>query len=296
MVRLDRTRADTLSYYARTRAAKVAASVAIVATVAGLSIWQYPNAASAVEGWAAGLSGRDEVLAAQSELSDALGRASDVTSSAPEGSGLDVTPVATLIEECDDIRGAGEATAMFDCSIRLVAATDILAGQVERHTTATQILALEQKATEATAQREAEAAAAAQKAAEEQAAREAAQAQAEEAARQAAEDERRRQQGQQPQQPSQPVSPPRPNPNPGSGGGGGSTLSTTVTCNSRQTVTASASGGGTVTVSISGAGSASNSGGGGATASATGSGTFTIIAKSTGGGLTLNPSWTGACW
>lgn len=291
MVRLGRTRVDTLSYYARARVTKALASVALVGTLASVGVWQYPNAASAIEGWAAGLSGRDEVLAAQSELNDALSRATDVEASIPEGATLDGSVVASLIDECTDVRAAGEATPMFDCSIRLVAATDVLAGQVERHTTATQILALEQQASEATAQRAAEAAAAAEQAAADQAAREAAQAQADEAARQAAEAARQ----QQAQQPSQPQPPRQTNPG-NSGGGGGSSLSTTVTCNARQTVTASASGGGTVTVTISGAGSASNSGGGSATASATGQGTFTIIARSTGGGLSLNPSWTGACW
>lgn len=170
MVRLDRTRADTLSYYARTRAAKLAATAAIVATVAGLGVWQYPSAATAVEGWAAGLSGRDEVLAAQAELSDALSRAASVEASIPEGAALDGAAVASLIDECTDVRSAGDATAMFECSMRLTSASDTLAGQVERHSTATQILALEERAAEASAQREAEAAAAAQRAAEEQAA------------------------------------------------------------------------------------------------------------------------------
>lgn len=298
MVRLTRTRADTFGYYARTRTARAFASVTLLALLTGLGVWQYPNAASAVEGWAATLSGRDEILAATSELSDVLDEAVDAHASAPEGAGLDVTALVALIDECGAVRTSGEATAMFECSLRLSAAADSFSRQVERYTTASQIVALEQQATDAARQREEAAAAAAKKAAEEKAAREAAdraaRVQAEEAARRAAEEERRRQQQKPP--PSSGGDRPAPNKPSKPSTGSGSSLSTTVTCSSRQTVTVTASGGGTVTVTISGAGTASRSGGGQATASATGQGTFTIHAKSTSGGLTLNPSWTGACW
>ena len=302
MVRLNRTAADTFVYYARTRTSKVLASVAIAGVLTGAGVWQFPNAVSTVEGWAAGLSGRDELLSAQSEVNDALNAAGRVVEGAADGSVVDLSELTGLIAECEEARDGGDAPGMLACAGTLSAASDVASAQLDREKTAIQVVALEQQAAEAQRQREAEAAAA--QAAAEEAARQAAelaaaQAAAEEAARRAAEEARKAAQAQQ-------------NPNPGSGGGGGgnqsggggggtspsqgSRLSTTVTCNSKQTVTASASGGGTVTVTITGAGSGSNTGQGSATASATGSGIFTITATSTGGGLSLNPSWTGACW
>lgn len=302
MVRLDRTAADTFSYYARTRTAKAFASVTLLAVLAGTGVWQYPTAAAAVQDWAAGLSGRDEALAAQSALSDALNRADDVTASIPADSGIDSSQLTSLRDECS-ASPAGEPAVVAACADRLTVAADALAGTVRRHDTATQILALEQKAADAKRDREEAAAAAEEQARQKAAADAAAKQQADEAARRAAAEARQQQQQQQQQSPPAVPAPPKA-PSGSTGGstpskpsaGTGSALSTTVTCNSRQTVTASATGGGTVTVTISGAGSASRSGGGSAVAQATGLGTFTITAKSTAGGLTLNPSWTGACW
>lgn len=293
MVRLNRTRADTFAYYARSRVTKAIGAAGLLAAVVVGGVWQYPNASAAIEEWAAGISGRDSVLTAQAELSDALAHASSIRVSVPAGAAIDTNELAKLVAECEDVRAGGESGPMLECAMKVKTATRAVAGRVERYQNATQILALEQQASDAARQREEAARAEAQRAADEQATRDAI-ARAEEEARRAAEQD----QGGSTSDSggSSGGNSGGGSPGGGSGGGGGSTLSTTVTCNSRQTVTAIASGGGTVTVTISGAGSHSASGGGSASASASGQGTFHISATSSEGGLTLNPSWTGACF
>jgi len=296
-VNLKRTAFGTFRYYARTRTSKTIATVLTVGLLAGAGVWQYPNITATVEGWAAGLSGRDDVVAAQTALGDALNDAEDVIEDAPSATIVSLDELAALIEQCTQTRQSEDITAMHACATDLAIAARSASTQLDREATATQIVALEAQAAEAQARRDAEAAAAAAAAeAERKAAEEAAKRQAaEEAARKAEEARRQAEQAKQNQQP-----PANPGGNTGgggnSGGGGGARLSTTVSCNAKQNVTATATGGGTVTVTISGAGSASNTGQGSATATATGQGVFTIVATSTGGGLSLNPSWTGACW
>lgn len=289
MVRLQRTRAATFRYYLRTRAFRVSALAAALVVATASAVWAYPMGQSLVTGWASQLSGRDSTLSANVQVSDALTKAAEALATAPQSPLVDTATVTSLRDECQRARDAGDASSMKDCASRLTSAVNELSGVSSRQKVASAALALEKKAADAQAARDTAAAAAAQATADEAARVQAA---ADAAARQAAADAQSRVQAPQQSNPQPQPQPQQPAPPRSSG----ASLSTTVTCNARQTVTATATGGGTVTVSISGAGSAGDSGGGSATASATGQGTFTINASATEGGLSLNPSWTGACF
>jgi hypothetical protein len=260
MVRLDRTAADTLRYYARTRFAKTVTTIVVAVVLTCVCIWQLPNAVSVVQGWAAAFSGRDELLEAQSDLSDALNYGSTVVASAPGDSAIDTTSLAALLTECEMVRGEKEPAPMRQCEVRVNRHAQVVEALVQRYGIAVQIRDLETRAAEAQAEREAAASAAAA-----------------DAARKAAEEEARLRAEQLQQSP-------------------GSVLSTTVTCTGEATVTGHARGSGTVSVTISGAAAAGSSGPGEASATATGAGMFTIVAHATDGGeMSLRPSWTGSC-
>jgi hypothetical protein len=129
MVRLDRTLADTARYYARARATKIAAAIAGVALIASLGVWQLPNAVTTVQSWAAAVSGRDDVLDAQIELSDALNAARDTIDDAPAPSATAVRGLSALVRECEEVRQLREPAPMRDCTVRLTAGVDAVAAR-----------------------------------------------------------------------------------------------------------------------------------------------------------------------
>ena len=155
-VNLKRTALGTFGYYARTRTSKALATVLTAGLVAGAGIWQYPAVTATVEAWAAGLSGRDEQVAAQTALGDALNDAEDVIDDAPESTIVNLDTLAALIDDCTQTRRSGDIAAMQACTTDLSRIARTSGVQLEREATATQIVALEAQAAEAQRQREAD--------------------------------------------------------------------------------------------------------------------------------------------
>lgn len=275
---LMRTRGATLRYRLSSKWFRVTSAAVVLALVIGGAVWQYPTLSRVVQQWAVSESGRDELLAAQATLSDRLTDA-DVVLRSTNGDLVSAKELTETVDHCREVRTtAGSAEEMLSCASAVIQATGYLALQNDRYRTFTSTVALIKQDTDEKARVEA-AWAAAEKAA------------AAEAERVRVEKEAARS-----RQNTGGTGGGTPKPRGGGGGGGGQSLSSTVTCSGPATVFVSASGGGTVSISISGAGSNSASGSGAASASASGgAGTYYIRASSTSGGLSLSPSWSGAC-